>query len=154
VARAFGASEIIYSGDRDCEMMDSVKKVAEEWGGTFSVRYGEWRKEIKKFRGTKVHLTIYGVPMEKKLRELRKKRNVLVIIGGEKVPREVYDLADYNISVTNQPHSEIAALSVFLHEYFHGRELKKKFKKAKLKVVPQEKGKKVIRPLTPLSYKS
>ena len=64
------------------------------------------------------------------------------MIGGEKVPGEVYGLADYNIAVTNQPHSEVAALAVFLHEYFSGKELDKKFR-GRLKIVPQAAGKKI-----------
>ena len=80
--------------------------------------------------------------MQKKIRELRKKRNILVIIGSEKVPGEVYGLADYNIAVTNQPHSEVAALAIFLHEYLSGRELGKKFK-GRLQIVPKAAGKKI-----------
>ncbi|UCG95493.1 MAG: tRNA (cytidine(56)-2'-O)-methyltransferase [archaeon] len=140
VARAFGAGGIVYSGDRDRKMMDSVRSVTREWGGPFSVRHGSFRSTIKNFRGTKVHLTMYGLPMEKKIREIRKKRNLLVIVGGEKVPGELYEKADYNISVTSQPHSEIAALGVFLHEYLRGRP-KKRFKHARLKIIPKERGK-------------
>jgi len=139
------ASGIVYSGDRDGKMMDSVKKVTGEWGGQFSVSFSSSKKTIKNFRGTKVHLTVYGIPVQKKIKEIRKKRNVLVIVGGEKVPGEIYHMADYNIAVTGQPHSEIAALGVFLHEYFQGRELEKRFPGAKLKVVPLDKGKKIKR---------
>ncbi|MCK4634590.1 MAG: tRNA (cytidine(56)-2'-O)-methyltransferase [Candidatus Aenigmarchaeota archaeon] len=145
VARAFGASGIVYSGDRDKKMMDSVKKVTGEWGGKFSVKYSSFKSTIKNFKGTKVHLTVYGIPIQKKINEVRKKRDILVIVGGEKVSGEIYHMADYNIAVTGQPHSEIAALGVFLHEYFQGRELEKRFPGAKLKVVPLDKGKKIKR---------
>ena len=87
---------------------------------------------------------MYGLPVQTVIKKVRKRRNVLVVIGAEKVPGEVYRLADYNIAVTNQPHSEVAALAVVLHEYFKGKELGKKFAKAKLKIIPQERGKKVI----------
>jgi len=144
VARAFGAREIVYSGDKDKKMMNSVKNVTKEWGGPFSVVYQKnWKKAIKKFKGIKVHLTMYGVPIQEKISEIRRKRNLLVIVGGEKVPGEIYQLVDYNIAITNQPHSEVSALAIFLHEYFQGKELKKKFKDAKLKIVPRENGKKV-----------
>jgi tRNA (cytidine56-2'-O)-methyltransferase len=142
VARAFGAREIVYSGDRDKKMMDSVRAVASEWGGPFSVKHGSFKSTVKNFKGAKVHLTMYGIPLEKKIKEIRKKKNVLVIVGGEKVPGEIYEMADYNIAVANQPHSEVAALGVFLHEYFRGKV--KRFEKAKLRIVPQEKGKKVL----------
>ncbi|HDI02837.1 MAG TPA: tRNA (cytidine(56)-2'-O)-methyltransferase [Candidatus Aenigmarchaeota archaeon] len=145
VARAFGAGEIIFSGEEDEKLMNSVREVTKEWGGPFSVKYEKnWKSVIQNFKGIKVHLTMYGIPIEKRIDEIRKKRNVLVIIGGSKVPGEVYALADYNIAITNQPHSEVAALAIFLHEYFQGRELRKRFKNPKIRVIPQEKGKKVI----------
>ena len=144
VARAFGAEEIIFSGDKDKKMMNSIKKVSNEWGGDFFVSYEKsWKSFVENFRGVKIHLTMYGIPIEKKIEEVKNGDDVLVVVGGEKVPGELYGLVDHNIAVSNQPHSEIAALSVLLHEYFEGKELNKKFKNYKLKVVPQEEGKKV-----------
>ncbi|MBI2578759.1 MAG: tRNA (cytidine(56)-2'-O)-methyltransferase [Candidatus Aenigmarchaeota archaeon] len=147
VARALGADKIIYSGDMDNGIIESIKKTAEAWGGKFSVSYEpNWRSVIKAYKKKGfviAHLSMYGIPMQKKIRELRKKKKMLVIIGGEKVPSEVYHLAGYNIAVTSQPHSEVAALALLLHEYFSGKELDKKFSKARLKIVPQERGKKV-----------
>jgi tRNA (cytidine56-2'-O)-methyltransferase len=75
--------------------------------------------------------------------EIKKHKNVLLVIGGEKVPPELYELADYNVSVGLQPHSEVAALAITLDRYFAGKELRKKFKDG-LKIIPKEKGKKVI----------
>jgi len=46
--------------------------------------------------------------------------------------------------VTNQPHSEIAALAIALHELQGGEELKRDFGKSKLRVLPKERGKQVI----------
>jgi len=34
-------------------------------------------------------------------------------VRAEKVPAEMYDLADWNVAVDNQPHSEVAALASF-----------------------------------------
>ncbi len=144
VARAFGASGVVYSGNRDAKMIDSVQAVAREWGGPFSAEHRkDWKKFLNGFRGNKVHLTMYGLPLKKKIAEIRKTKNLLVVVGGEKVPGEIYELADYNVAVTNQPHSEVGALAVFLHEYFRGRETGKKFRGAMVKVVPQERGKKI-----------
>ena len=148
VARAFGASEIIYSGEKDESLLNSLKLVTEKWGGPLKVRYEEkWRKSInsyKKKRFAICHLTMYGMPLNKVIRKVRKHKNILLIVGSEKVPGEVYGMPDYNIAVTNQPHSEVAALAVFLHDYHKGKELDKKFTKVKIKIIPQERGKKVI----------
>ncbi len=148
VSRALGAGEIVYSGERDDGILNSIKKVSEKWGGPVKVRYERnWRKVIKSYKKKRysiIHLTMYGMPVEKKIGKIRKHRNALVVVGSEKVPFEAYQMADYNIAVTNQPHSEVAALAIFLHEYFRGKELGKKFKKAKIRIIPQERGKKVI----------
>jgi len=142
VARAFGANKIIYSGERDKSLENSVKKVTKQWGGPFGIYYtGNYRKYIKRFRGIKVHLTVYGLPFQKNMTKLKKVKEIMLIVGGEKVPPDVYRMADFNLAVTQQPHSEVAALALFLHEYFQGKELNKDFKKAKLEVVPQQRGK-------------
>lgn len=141
VARAFGADKLIYSGQKDENLENSVKKVYKQWGGKFKIEHKrDWKKIIKKFKGTKIHLTVYGELIKKKIKEIRKNKNILVIIGGKKVPGEIYNLADYNIAITNQPHSEIAALSIFLHEYLQGKE---KIFNGKLKIIPQKRGKKI-----------
>jgi tRNA (cytidine56-2'-O)-methyltransferase len=138
---------MIYTGQRDGKTESSVKKVAKQWGGSFQIRHSDsWKKELTKFNGVKVHLTVYGLPFQEKMAEIQKHaKNLMIIVGGEKVPPEVYQSADYNISVTNQPHSEIAGLALFLHAYFRGNELNKKFPNAKLRVVPQERGKKTLK---------
>jgi tRNA (cytidine56-2'-O)-methyltransferase len=69
---------------------------------------------------------------------------MLIVVGGPKVPGQVYNSADYNIAVTSQPHSEIAALALTLHEIQSGEELKRSFAKSKLRIIPSERGKRVI----------
>lgn len=150
VARAFGSDGIVFCGERDEKLIESLLKVCERWGkNNFFVEYErDWKDYIKKWKGIKVHLTMYGIPIQDKIDEIRKKgkrKNILVIVGSEKVPIEVYNLADYNIAITNQPHSEVAAIAIFLHEYFEGKELEKKFSKAKFRIVPKERGKKVVK---------
>ena len=143
VARAFGASSIVYSGEHDGELEKSVQKIVRNWGGPFEIGYEKnWRRFIKGFPVRKVHLTIYGLPIQKEISKIRKSGNLLVIIGGQKVPAEVYHTVDHNISVTTQPHSEVAALAVFLHELNGGKELSTGFRDARIKVIPQEAGKK------------
>ncbi len=148
-ARALGANEVILSGEKDESIINSVRDVADRWGGTFKVSYEKnWRKVLitHKLKGYKiVHLTMYGAPVQKKISAIKKHKKILIVVGSEKVPGEVYSVADYNVSVTSQPHSEVAALSIFLHEYFSGKELNKQFRNAKVKIVPHEKGKEVLR---------
>lgn len=143
-ARALGADGIIYSGEKDGKLIESIEKVTKKWGGRFAVSYEKnWRKvvENRKKKGFAVaHMTMFGVPFEKKLRTIKRKKKLLIVVGSEKVPGEVYGKADYNIAVTNQPHSEVAALAVLLNAL--GR--KKTFRSAKIKIIPQEKGKKTV----------
>ena len=149
-ARALGADRIIFTTE-DEHVKNSVKKVVESWGGNFEfVVEKHWRKYIKEFkkRGIVVHLTMYGANINEimpEIRELSKDKDILVIVGAEKVPKEVYELADYNVSVGNQPHSEVAALAIFLDRLFEGKTLYRDFENAKIKIVPSNKGKVVIR---------
>lgn len=152
VARAFGADGIIISGERDPGVLQSVKDVARRWGGPLSVKFEEdWKKVIRaeKAKGGRgasiVHLTMYGEPLQKKIaaiRKIAKRKRLMVLVGSEKVPGQIYLISDFNIAVTSQPHSEAAALAVFLHELFKGRE--KKFKGGRLKILPHPRGKRVV----------
>ncbi|MBS7248139.1 MAG: tRNA (cytidine(56)-2'-O)-methyltransferase [Candidatus Jordarchaeales archaeon] len=149
VARAFGASEIIFPEQEDLDVQKKVEDVVNRFGGNFKVSFGgAWRNIIKEWisrGGIVVHLTMYGVPLPEIIGEIRSRnRDVMVVVGGAKVPREVYSMATYNVSVTNQPHSEIAALAVFLDHYFEGKEFYLKFDNAKLRVIPSPSGKKVV----------
>jgi len=147
VARAFGADGMHYSGEEDKGLEESVKKICERWGGDFFIKYeknpmGFLKNAKKKF--TLVHLTMYGMPLQKKIEKIKREKNIVVIVGSEKVPSEVYKIADHNVAVGSQPHSEVGALAVFLHEYFEGKELDRKFENAKIEIEPCERGKRVI----------
>ncbi|MCK4926919.1 MAG: tRNA (cytidine(56)-2'-O)-methyltransferase [Candidatus Aenigmarchaeota archaeon] len=151
VARAFGAGKIILSGDYDKKIVDSLKGVSEQWGGDFDVEYDkQWMKIIKRFKeegAVVVHLTMYGMNLPDKIGEIRKTckgKDLLVIVGSQKVPGEVYHLSDYNIAVGNTPHSEISALALFLDRFFEGKQLDKKPGKGKISIIPQERGKKTV----------
>lgn len=148
VSRALGAGRLVYTGEHDGDMEDSVRSIVKSWGGDFEISYEKsWRSAIKDFKGATVHLTMYGMPIGEKMPAIRKakSKDVLLIVGGEKVPSEVYHIVDHNIAVGSQPHSEVAALAVFLHEYFGGGELQKDFPGAKIRVIPQERGKKTMK---------
>lgn len=145
VARAFGASRILVEGDHDDRLAESVGKIVENWGGGFTVDYmDDYAGYIRDFKGVKTHLSMYGQRLNMVCEKIRSSgENHLIIVGGKKVPADVYQLADYNVAVGGQPHSEVSALSVFLDRLFEGRELDFEFPGGK-KIVPQERGKKII----------
>jgi tRNA (cytidine56-2'-O)-methyltransferase len=128
-------------------LREGVQEVNEAWGGRFEVvEAHSWRSVFKEAREEGrlvVHLTMYGIPIQDRVGELASRNRFLIAVGGPKVPGEVYRLADYNVSVTSQPHSEVAALAIAMHEIQEGEELKKEFGPSKMKIVPSEKGKKV-----------
>ena len=118
--------------------------VTKRFGGNFKVEfYDNWKKIVKNWKGTKVHLTMYGEHINNIIDKIPRSRDLLVIVGAEKVPREVYEMADFNVAVGNQPHSEIGALAVFLDRYSKGNALEKDFE-GKIKIIPCKKGKRVV----------
>jgi len=140
VVRTFGANEIIYTGEKDSEMENSVKDVVKRWGGPFKIKHEKsWKPILKNWKGKIIHLTMYGINLDDCIKKIPKE-NLLIIIGGEKVPSELYQLSDFNIAIENQPHSEVAALAILLDKL----KLKKKFKNPKIKIIPQKKGKKLV----------
>jgi tRNA (cytidine56-2'-O)-methyltransferase len=148
VARALGAKEIIICGDKDESMKKSVDDVTKRWGGPFKVSFEEdWKNVFKKLKKKKIklaHLTMYGENITGIEKKLKKEQKIAVLIGSQKVEREVYEKVDYNIAITHQPHSEIAALAIFLDRYQEGKELEKKFKNKKICIKGQKNGKKVV----------
>ena len=147
VARALGA-ESIHLEDAEKDVTGTVDEVNKTWGGEFQVVLGvPWRRVIqdaKKEGRSVVHLTMYGIPISDAAPDLKKLEKLLVVVGGPKVPGKVYHEADFNIAVSSQPHSEIAALAIALHEIQSGEELKRTFHKSRLRILPQARGKRVV----------
>jgi tRNA (cytidine56-2'-O)-methyltransferase len=152
-ARALGASGFLLSDTVDKKIKETIEKVTRKWGGNFFFEMGTaWKSAVRGWKakgGIVVHLTAYGENIETShvLDRIRQSgKNVLVIVGSQKVPKEFFsnDVSNFNVSIGNQPHSECAALAVFLDRFFEGKELAKEFKKAKIKILPQERGKKTI----------
>ena len=147
VARAFGAEKMLVTGLKDEHLADSIQRVVDNWGGPFEVEFTKsWRSVLKKYKENGfaiAHLTMYGLPVQKVMPKIRTNKDLLIIVGGEKVPWEVYEQTDFNVAVTNQPHSEISALSVFLDRFFDGKEFEKNFSDAKKLIVPNKKGKSI-----------
>ena len=148
VARAFGAEEMLLTG-HDSRVEESLNEVTERWGGDFRTTSGvSWQGEAVRWKeagGKIVHLTMYGSNLPDVMDEIKECENLLVAVGAEKVPAEMYELADWNVAVGNQPHSEVAALAVFLDRLFEGKEILNEFEGG-LKIVPSPKGKQVIYP--------
>ncbi len=149
VARALGARGLLLTSE-DKAVVRSIREVTKRWGGDFFLQTGvKWREEIARWKegGGKVcHLTMYGENILDVIDEIRESAaRILVVVGAEKVPPEVYQLADWNIAVGNQPHSEIAALALFLDHLYMGSELRARFEHAELEIIPNRAGKKVRR---------
>ena len=138
-ARAFGA-DAVYVAAKDENLVRSVRSVVARFGGEFTIRDGaDWKRLVREWPGAVVHLTMYGLAIDEVLPRIPK-RDLLVVVGAEKVPREMFDMADFNVAVGNQPHSEVAALAVFLDRLLKGGGLRRSFE-GKLKVIPSERGK-------------
>ena len=146
-ARALGAGRVAMDA-KDERVVEGVRDVTKRFGGPFEIEDGvAWRPLLKGFQGTKVHLTMYGLPMQEVAPLVPKDRPLLVVVGAEKVPRGVYDLVDHNVAVGNQPHSEVAALALFLYAVQGEAAFSKRFS-GEIEVEPSERGKKV-RPRSP-----
>jgi tRNA (cytidine56-2'-O)-methyltransferase len=146
-ARAFLADKIYYSGEKDANFEQSILKISKQFGSNFDVEY--CKDPIKFVKDNKnkfiiIHLTCYGLNVQNNINKFKNK-NLMIIVGGEKVEPIYYRLADYNISVTKQPISEVSALAIFLHLLNNGKELDYEFKNSKVKILESERGKKVIK---------
>jgi tRNA (cytidine56-2'-O)-methyltransferase len=98
-------------------------------------------KGVEGSRGIVVHLTMYGLNLPDVIKDIRPSDKILVIVGAEKVPGDIYGLADYNVAVTGQPHSEISSLALFLDHFFSGTELHNEFPGAQIRIIPSKAGK-------------
>jgi len=156
-ARALGASGFILSDIEDEKVKATMEKVVKNWGGPFHFEMGTpWKNVVREWKakgGVVVHLTAYGENIEtsdvlQRIKAL--KRDILVIVGSQKVPSEFFSeaVSDFNVAIGNQPHSECASLAVFLDRFFEGKELAKTFENAKLMIIPQKRGKKVVRKIS------
>jgi tRNA (cytidine56-2'-O)-methyltransferase len=152
-ARALGASGFLLSDTTDEKIKKTVERVTRSWGGEFSFEMGKsWKSIVRDWKaegGAVVHLTAYGENIQTsdvldRIRNLGK--DVLLIVGSQKVPKEFFSrkTSDFNVSIGNQPHSECAAVAVFLDRFFKGKELAKEFRNAKMRIIPQERGKRTI----------
>jgi tRNA (cytidine56-2'-O)-methyltransferase len=143
-ARALGAKGM-YLAAADKGVVQSIEDVVSRWGGDFFCKDTvKWRSCIRDWQaqgGTVVHLTMYGLNLPDVIGDIQKHEKILVIVGAEKVPGEIYGLSDYNVAVTGQPHSEISSLALFLDHFFSGQELRNEFHGARIRIIPSKAGK-------------
>lgn len=146
VSRAFGA-EKIFMTEVNPEIKGTLEKINRTWGGDFVVEFiDKWKSVVKKKKEENfkiVHLTMYGERVNDVQDKLQKEKNLLIVVGAEKVPREIYQMADFNVGVGKQPHSEISALAILLDRIQKGKQFEKVFTDAKRNIIPTKKGKNV-----------
>jgi len=114
-ARAFGASKV-YISKPDSRVLKTVNEVVRKFGGNFAIETVSNPKKIaRNWKGRVIHLTMFGLPFDDVVSELKaEKSSILFVVGAEKVPPWAFEFADYNISIGNQPHSEVSALAISL----------------------------------------
>jgi tRNA (cytidine56-2'-O)-methyltransferase len=152
-ARALGASGLILSDIEDRKIKSTIEEVAHSWGGTFFLDMGiPWKRAVSGWKaqnGIVVHLTAYGENVETSdvLDRIRAcGKNVLVIVGSQKVPGEFFSetVSDFNVAIGNQPHSECSSLAVFLDRFFRGKELAESFQGWNVRILPKTRGKSIL----------
>lgn len=142
-SRALGAKGIFVDTE-DPVLEENIRSVVGRFGGDFSIKTGvTWKQAVRDFKGKVVHLTMYGERVDEALPKIPKDEDIMIIVGAEKVPIAVYQRADFNISVGNQPHSEIAALAIFLDRFTEGKALYED-RGGVLTVVPTVRGKNIV----------
>jgi tRNA (cytidine56-2'-O)-methyltransferase len=115
-ARALGARRLFLEPP-DPALSERLRAVGARWGGAFAVEgVRDWRRLVREYPGVVVHLTMYGRPLAEVRRRLPRTGPLLLVVGGAKVPSEMYARATLNVAVGHQPHSEVAALAVVLAE--------------------------------------
>lgn len=142
-SRAFGASKISFTCNEDRKVANAVGKISDAWGGKFAISFNaDYKKMMSNSPNyKKIFLTQYGLPVQKVNHSLRTYKNIMVIVSlTDALAQRLIDAADFNVSITTQPHSSVSAIAVFLHTYFNGRENAMQFENAKMKVIPMERG--------------
>ena len=86
---------------------------------------------------------MYGEDINTINSKIQKEEEILVVVGAEKVPRDIYEKADYNVSIGTQPHSEISALAILLDRIQQGEQFNKKFSDSKRVIIQSKSGKNV-----------
>ena len=151
VSRAMGACSFVLAGDEDEKLFSNIHSVNERFGHGLSCRYEKspmrMLREIansdEESKPIIIHLTMYGEPFKEVIPNIPKHKPVVVVVGGAKVPGELFKVSDFNIAVGNQPHSEVAALALFLDSWTDGEGFNREFFEPQLVISPSKSGKDV-----------
>ncbi len=150
-ARAWGARRL-YLEPPDPRLAKGLSEVGDRFGGSFEVEgLLHPRAFLRQYPGTVVHLTVYGEDLDRVKGRWTGPGPFLVVVGGAKVPPEIYTLAHHNVAVTHQPHSEVAALALVLDRLL-GTPVEEERPGARLRILPSPRGKRVeerVAPRTP-----
>ena len=90
---------------------------------------------------------MYGEQCNKTIiKNLKNQEKILIILGSQKVDSLFYEIADLNLSIGNQPHSELSALTILLYELVDNNIdfLYRDFKNGKKRIIPSKKSKKIV----------
>ena len=151
VSRAMGADSFVLTGDEDEKLFSNIHSVNERFGQGLSCRYEkspmkmlrEISNSSKDDKPLIIHLTMYGEPFKQVIPNISKDKPIVIVVGGAKVPGEIFKISDYNIAVGNQPHSEVAALALFLDSWTDGEGFNREFSEPQLIISPSKTGKNV-----------
>src|SRR2546427_10548433 len=89
-ARAFGGGASFVS-TKDVRLEATLRALVEKFGGPFQVRTGvRWQEVVRSWRGTIVHLTMYGEGIDDVLPRIPTRRGLLIVVRARKVPPAKY----------------------------------------------------------------
>lgn len=144
VSRALGADGFFLSGDEDEDLFSNLSSVSKRFGGSIETKHVKGMSALKNHidkGGVAVHLTMYGEPYRNAIPTIRRDKPIMIVVGGAKVPGEVFKLCQHNVAVGNQPHSEVAALALFMEAWFGDSGTDRNFENARLVIEGTNKGK-------------
>ena len=154
VARAWGATRLLVAGDRDTGVLETVRDVNRRFGGSMDCSHEPspmgWLKrfvvgglEDVDHPGLAIHLTMYGLPVDEVVPDLPRNQPTAFVVGGPKVPPEIWDICQHHVSIGSQPHSEVAALAIALDRW-GAQPDDVDTSDARLRIIPTAQGKQVI----------
>lgn len=147
-ARAIGADRFVLVGG-ETGPIERIEDVTARFGGPFQTQQvSSFQTFVDRWSGRIAHLTMYGLPLPGVLPELQSSLEnsddgLAIVVGAEKVEFDVYELADWNVAVTNEPHSEVGSLAITLDRLFEQPDLQPSFTGGTHRIIPNTCGKTV-----------